>query len=234
MIKKDKIIFLEQGIIKFLNENSFKKIRGNILNKHPLTFLREKKNSSEKIMVSIYLDKRNKNIIHFNPIHASKKYLIIDSVLANEEFILKNYIGMNNSTITFARFLDSKGKMVDSDYFNNNVVRLLNDIIAYLTNRVFPTLKMFDDIRVLDAEINKDLDYSHHLMVQFIYFQKLVISRLAGNPIFDELYQHIVKRHRTLIEKYPEEKKYRKSLIFTEKLYQKLSKIEPLDNPIIG
>jgi hypothetical protein len=114
-------------------------------------------------------------------------------------------------------------------------------IVAEIINNVlFPASKQYLDLREIDKFVNAEIKYRDHVQgflgTEGTQFKRLIIAKLAGNPIYDDLVTH----YRGHYDWYTNKAKEPGSAYWGnypnvfESLFDRLKKVEPLKNPVVS
>jgi hypothetical protein len=96
---------------------------------------------------------------------------------------------------------------------------------------LLPMLDKYSNIKELDKFENSVIGKAKILNIEGSWFKKMIIARLAGNPLYDQLYLSITEMYLKAITDYPEEKPYyENNLWVAEQVNEKLKSLEPLKN----
>ena len=118
-----------------------------------------------------------------------------------------------------------------------NVLDPNTDIVAGIVDRiksdyyqyVLPRLDEYSNINKLDAIANAD-DKAFSLGNEF-HFRKLVIAKLAGNKMYEEIYAELCKMYEQLILSEPHDDYYRTALSVIQKIHDRMKNVQSLVNP---
>jgi hypothetical protein len=78
------------------------------------------------------------------------------------------------------------------------------------------------------TKVNKLLNGMGNVAARNFWYHKMVIARLAGNPIYDELFRSIRERFENAVQIEPNNQDYRDCLDLALKMNDKLQKVSPL------
>ncbi|MDF1550047.1 MAG: hypothetical protein P1P88_19635 [Bacteroidales bacterium] len=181
----------------------------------------------------------NERKIVFN-ITAARKFKIIEDYL---ELYVSLLIPFNihnakiDSIINYTISLDDEftranKTVVEVDNYNNNILKksVLSNIELAIKE-----LDALSDIRVLDKLANEKLNDSAvnpRNIGSGIYYHKMIIAKLAGNKMYEEIYKYfidVLEKDIAKQTKYSEESKVH--IKITNQLYEDLKSVKPLENP---
>jgi hypothetical protein len=123
----------------------------------------------------------------------------------------------------WANWREDKGDIVE---------RICEKVKSDYYTLVLPKLDEYSNIHKLDAIANGE-DRTFSLGNSERYFRKLIISRLAGNPKYEEIYEGMTEMYKKIIVDEPTDEYYQNMLWVIEQLYEKLKNVQPLENPIL-
>lgn len=101
-------------------------------------------------------------------------------------------------------------------------------------------LNRISDIYVLNEMANQQIDFQTTLVyprnrgASGIYYHKMIIAKLAGNPMYEEIYKYftaILEESIAKQSRYMEKNKVHLHIV--KKLYEDLKDVQPLENPIL-
>ncbi|MDJ1505601.1 hypothetical protein [Xanthocytophaga agilis] len=117
---------------------------------------------------------------------------------------------------------------------NCSIEDISNKLIYSWETLLKPRLDQYSHIDKLDSVVNKTLekiDFPVHN--DGIWFYKMIIAKLAGNPMYEDIYTYISQLYKKCIsdETMSTHKEYYKTRLWVvEQLYLKLRDVKPLDN----
>lgn len=132
--------------------------------------------------------------------------------------------------------MDGGADLIRYNHEREDVLRFFEEFKWQYENLLLPVLAKSRDVRWLDKKINTDpLKFKYLgeiiLTAYNLYFHKLIIARLAGNPNYEQIYQLV---RGTLVEWANEEEQGKNMLSAFDKVYEDLKEVKPLENPILS
>ncbi|MEJ0034066.1 MAG: hypothetical protein WDO15_28710 [Bacteroidota bacterium] len=226
IIDKKALLYIPESITTFLESRGFKKTAGDVLSgRHD--YVREISRAKECVLFLIGVNQdRNRLFVSMGGL---KRYDLIEDFLDPEDHLKTNgFPPANNYSLNLAGDCSADWKEFTEKEVNDNFEALTSLFISFIETRIFRALSLYDDVRVLDAKVNESLTSIGNIGFNFYWYYKMIIARLAGNPVYDELFKSIKERFENAIQRKPDEKKYRDILEVTLKLNDKLQKVAPL------
>lgn len=122
--------------------------------------------------------------------------------------------------------------------FDKVVIQEIGDgHIKLWKERFKPWLDRYSNVFELNKAVNPSMELSTFPMYHGgLWFYKMIIARLSGDVILEQIYNHLVEIYEKAILNETNEKQrkgYEEELGVTHQLYQKLKNVKPLENPIL-
>jgi hypothetical protein len=233
IIQKKSLLHITEGITTFLGSHNFKKTRGDVFLHKSHVYEREFPRAVDHIIVDIQVHAEMKRM--FGRIQASKRYNLIEDFFDPEDITKTNGIVGKFATIYLSTDYYSNHRDEFSEQkVNEDPEALVSYFISFIETNISPALTLYDNIRVLDAKVNASLTSMGNIAASgYNGHYKMVIAKLAGNPIYDELYKFIVERFEKAIKDRPDGEKYRGYLEVTHKMNEKLRDVSPLKDGML-
>lgn len=182
---------------------------------------------------------KNEKKVIFN-ITASRKFAIIENFLIKYLDLLIPFNIHNakiNSKINYTvslgdEFIRANITHLIAENYNFNI---LNEKVLKNIELARNELDALSDIRVLDILANEKLNDSavHPRNIgSGIYYHKMIIAKLTGNKMYEEIYKYfnyILEEDIKKQTRYSEKNKVH--LIIVKQLYEDLKSVKPLENP---
>jgi len=204
-----------------------------------------------KMVFKVYFSRRIYKIEKY--IEPYLDLLLPFSVFSNYKYsstfsISDDFVNENTLTYYFPPEVDFKQELErlnmfrkigdEIKYSESYDYQLLKERLIYLNELGIQKLDAMSDIRVLDslanATISDSLIQPSNRGATGAYYHKMIIAKLAENPIYEDIYRYFVNRIETVIEKQPsyleEGKVY---LQIVKQLYEDLKNVQPLENPMM-
>jgi hypothetical protein len=123
-------------------------------------------------------------------------------------------------------------------FAENYDYQLLKERLIYLDELGQNDLQSKSDIRVLDQMANQNVSDTLVLPsnrgATSAQYHKMIIAKLSGNPLYEDIYKHFVNLMEEGSKKKPEYEEFAKTHIeIANKLYDDLKGVKKLENPIL-
>jgi hypothetical protein len=235
IIEKDALLHIANRVTDFLASHNFKKTSGDIPD-NMFSYERQIPLATEWIGFSIQVSQERDLMYALTA--ASKRYHLIEDFFDPED-LEKTAGGIGGAaTINLLTAYPNVREQFSEQKVNEDPEALAAHFISFIGVHIFPALALYDNVRVLDAKVNSSLESFMTIgpiagRGYFVHY-KMVIGRLAGNPIYDEIFRFIKERFENAVRDEPDgEKKYRGYLEVTLKLNDKLQKVSPLKDGML-
>lgn len=171
-------------------------------------------------------------------VSGARKLYFLDKFIEPYLHLLVPFNKLNpNDPITFTfslgdKFWRSTDTELSADNYNYED---LKERIQNLVSMVKQELDSMCDIRIMDRLANEKLNdsYIHPRNIgSGIYYHKMIIAKLAGNKMYEEIYKYfnyILEEDIKKQTRYSEKNKVH--LIIVKQLYEDLKSVKPLENP---
>lgn len=188
IIDKKALLFLASQVTSFLEARGFQKEGGSIILNETYYYKRTSAQSIEQLRLSFRINaERNKLSLTFI---VFKRYNVIENFFEAED--MKKEIRRTNDNITvmlYKELPEYQSEFTEQE-LNDNYEEISNRIISFIEIHVFRAFSLYDDIRVLDANVNASVSSVGCLENGNVsWFHKMIIARLAGNPMYDEIFK---------------------------------------------
>jgi len=229
MITDPSLIYIQSSISAYLQDRFFVRETGNIPD-YIVNYTKEEGGNKNLVMFDLQVNKERTRISL--TISTRKRYDLIESFLTDEDLKKMQDARSERYTLHLASlYLD--GAMFIEENTLVEVDAFVKRLISFLEEKVLPTLQEYDDVRKMDLVVNEQLEGVKLIWATNYWYYKMIIAKLAGNPMYEELARMVLLRFKNGMEKYPQVQKYKDYFLIAEKLYEKLKKIEPLKNPVL-
>ncbi|MDR1200030.1 MAG: hypothetical protein LBL58_00165 [Tannerellaceae bacterium] len=165
----------------------------------------------------------------------SKRYEKIENVW--QDLIIKFDLNLGDNMTIFINNLSLglfDNILINRNSIDSDLLNFRNQFIIVYENDILPILKQTEDIRWMDKILNSDLlDFDNpckYFPYRGLFFKKIIVARLANNPMFEEIYMTIKKMYEDYLKNNVNEK-YSNELNVLNVLFERLKTIEPLKNP---
>lgn len=235
----ESLIEFERKIIEDIAKINLEAGNSKISNQGPLTFAKD--GSQRYRDVFLYATGRYdlERRLMFN-VSGGRKIYFIDKFIEPYLHLLIPYIkGANANKILFSfgsddQFQRNTDTVILQDEY---VYEKLKVRVLYLNSAVKKNLDTFSNIRILDSLANEKVNSSKISPGNIglgIYFHKMILAKLSGNNMYDDIYKNYVEILEREIAKQKESfAKANAYLSVTKRLYDDLKNVHPLENPIL-
>jgi hypothetical protein len=229
IINKDALFQITKRITDFLEAHNFKKTAGDFPFDGTYRYERQISHATEWIGFDIQVSPARD--LMSTRTWASKRYNLIEDFFDLEDS--KQVPGGNITGSTI--FIPHSHEEFSEQKVNEDPGALASHFISFIDTHIFPAFSLYDNVRDLDAKVNESLTSTGNITAQRYHgHYKMVIARLAGSPMYDEIFKSIVDRFENAIQKQSDrEKKYRDYLEATLRLNEKLQKVSPLKDGML-
>lgn len=233
MINTESLQAIETHLVNFFAKHQFVRLNGDILKNSASDFFRKVGQNDEMVRCGLQTDRSTSTVL-FADFVAMKKYEIIEHFLDNDDHqAMKAYEGIA-FTVRVNDHFPKKTFEFREEEVNNFHERTAIELTDYIEKQIFPALKYYDDIRALDAEANESMNSIAPIFHNLYWFHKMIIAKLAGNPMYDALSKSVIERFERGVQLKPDNPDYKNYLGVARKVHSKLQATSPLSNPMIG
>ncbi|MDR1200031.1 MAG: hypothetical protein LBL58_00170 [Tannerellaceae bacterium] len=189
---------------------------------------------------NLFVDRITFNISYkqygFNVVYSTtRRYQLIENIWQDLIDSFNLNLGKNVTIFINRSKLDfDQGVLLHNNDIDNELINYNNHFINEFETKIISILKKTEDIKWMDQVLNTDpLDFEtpcKYFTPDDLIFKKIIVARLANNPMFEEIYMTIKKMYEDYLKNNSNEK-YSNELNVLNILFERLKTIEPLKNP---
>lgn len=232
IINKEALLHITGRITDFLASHNFKMTRGDVILDDGYSYERPIAQGIEFVSVSIQVSlERDRMRVAMG---TWKRYNLIEDFFDPEDHKRAPGTHAGPANIILSTEYPGGAWEFSEQKVNDDPEALASHFISFIDTHIFTALSLYDNVQALDARVNKPLDSMGNIGGRFHFgHYKMVIARLAGNPLYDELFKSMKEKFENAVQKVPDNEKYRGYLEVTLKLHDKLQKVSPLKDGML-